>query len=200
MEAQDSNARLIQILPLRLCINALFNCTGPKPILCRRFASWSWSWNRIVNRRSAAQNQIETGGEPIGRTNSLPPAEEDAVELEPKEVLVGVPPARRRHRGVQRYRRVELRDEPPRALGLRRGGARGGAWRAGSGAERPEACGSGGGERSERSRGRHRRRRPANECDKSRLETGCVEFWTVVTLVGLVECALRDLFMKVWST
>ena len=58
----------------------------------------------------------------IGRTNSLPPAEEDAVELEPQEVRVGVPPARRRDRGLQRDRRVELRHEPPRVLGLGRGG------------------------------------------------------------------------------
>lgn len=47
-------------------------------------------------------------------TNSLPPAEEDAVELEPEEVRVGVPPARRRHGGGQRDRRVERRHEAPR--------------------------------------------------------------------------------------
>lgn len=41
-------------------------------------------------------------------TNSLPPAEEDAVEFEPEEFRIGVPLARRRHRRGQRYRRVAL--------------------------------------------------------------------------------------------
>lgn len=77
-------------------------------------------------------------------TNSLPPAEEGAVELEPEEFRVGVPPARRRHRGGQRDRRVERRHEPPR--GLRRGSGDDDAGR--RGAPRVVASGShGGGER-----------------------------------------------------
>ena len=117
---------------------------------------------------TAAQNQKSGTGPLIGRTNSLPPAEEDAVDLEPQEVRVGVPPARRRDRGLQRDRRVELRHEPPRVLGLGRGGYY--ARRPGAGAARSGARGSGGGERGERSRGRHRHRdrgrRPAGEYDR----------------------------------
>lgn len=63
-------------------------------------------------------------------TDSLPPAEEDAVDLELEKIRVGVPPARRRDRGVQRDRRVELRHEPPHVLGRRLG-------RGGTGAGRP---------------------------------------------------------------
>ena len=113
---------------------------------------------------TAAQNQKSGTGPLIGRTNSLPPAEEDAVDLEPQEVRVGVPPARRRDRGLQRDRRVELRHEPPRVVALGRGARSGGdAGQPGAAREsRPEARGSGGGERGERSRGR----RPAGEYDR----------------------------------
>ena len=116
---------------------------------------------------TAAQNQKSGTGPLIGRTNSLPPAEEDAVDLEPQEVRVGVPPARRRDRGLQRDRRVELRHEPPREVALGRGTSSGDAGRPGAAREsRPGARGSGGGERGERSRGRHRGRRPADEYDR----------------------------------
>lgn len=65
-------------------------------------------------------DRATVGNRSIVRTNGLPPAEEDAVDLEPKEVRVGVPPARRRHGGGQRHRRVELRQEAPRLLALGR--------------------------------------------------------------------------------
>lgn len=77
--------------------------------------------------------------------NSLPPAEEDAVELEPEEVRVGVPPARRRHGGGQRDRRVERRHEAPRGGLRRRHGGGGGGDAARRGAGRPWAGGSCGG-------------------------------------------------------
>ena len=125
------------------------------------------SWQTILLLcKWIVETQLKSRRGEIERTDSLPPAEEYTVELDLEESWVGVPPARRRDRGVQRDRRVELRHEPPHVLGRGLGRGDDGTGRPCAGAERRGAGGSGGVYPGERSASRHRRRRPAHECDR----------------------------------
>jgi hypothetical protein len=99
------------------------------PTITNRSSPKSW---HLADGQSSVEMDFRSSSRDGGiePTDSLPPAEEDAVDLELEKIRVGVPPARRRDRGVQRDRRVELRHEPPHVLGRRLG-------RGGTGAGRP---------------------------------------------------------------